>query len=197
MAPRTCSGRATGCASGSTSGSGYWNWSALAVQRHRNRLASDHLHEHAIAVHYDDPDVVLIRNNRRVPPNANGLTSPCCRQRPDRQARQAFRLRSTFGRDELRLLQIPAISGAHGQASHRQPNLFPGKGIQSVNWFTANESRSSVSTGGSVAGRRLVAQGGVSAMVGLVGPRSSQKHVIDRHRGAPQARPIRISSCWT
>jgi hypothetical protein len=24
---------------------------------HRNRLASDHLHEHAIAVHYDDPDV--------------------------------------------------------------------------------------------------------------------------------------------
>ena len=33
-----------------------------------------------------------------------------------------------------------AISGAHGQASHRQPNLFPGKGIQSVNWFTARES---------------------------------------------------------
>src|ERR1700741_2996977 len=76
MAPRTCSGRATGCASDSTSGSGCWIWSALAVQRHRNRLASDHLHEHAIAVHYDDPDVVLIRNNRRVPPNANGLTSP-------------------------------------------------------------------------------------------------------------------------
>jgi hypothetical protein len=43
-------------------------WSALEVQRHRNRLASDHLHEHAIAVHYDDPDVVLIGNNRRVRP---------------------------------------------------------------------------------------------------------------------------------
>jgi len=33
-----------------------------------------------------------------------------------------------------------AISGAHGQASHRQPNVFPGKGIQSVNWFRSNES---------------------------------------------------------
>jgi len=54
-------------------------WSALEVQRHRNRLASDHLHEHAIAVHYDDPDVVLIGNNRRVrpaPTHANGLTAP-------------------------------------------------------------------------------------------------------------------------
>jgi hypothetical protein len=35
---------------------------------HRNRLASDHLHEHAIAVHYDNPDVVSIGNNRRVRP---------------------------------------------------------------------------------------------------------------------------------
>jgi hypothetical protein len=59
---------ATGCASGSTSGSRCRIWSALAVQRHRNRLASDHLHEHAIAVHYDDPDVVSIGNNRRVRP---------------------------------------------------------------------------------------------------------------------------------
>jgi NAD(P)-dependent dehydrogenase (short-subunit alcohol dehydrogenase family) len=50
MVPRTCSGWATGCASGSTSGSGYWICSALTVQRHGNRLASDHLHEHAIAV---------------------------------------------------------------------------------------------------------------------------------------------------
>jgi hypothetical protein len=72
------------------------------------------------------------------------LTVCCCRQRPDPQARQAVRLRSTFGCDESRLLKIPAISGPHGQASHRQPNLFPGKGIQSVDGFTDNESLSSV-----------------------------------------------------
>jgi hypothetical protein len=46
---------------------------------HRNRLASDHPHEHSIAVHYDDPDAVLIGNNRWVrprAPHANGLMSP-------------------------------------------------------------------------------------------------------------------------
>jgi hypothetical protein len=53
---------------------------------------------------------------------------------------------STFGHDESLLLQIPAISGAHGQASHRQPKVLPGKGIQFTNWFTANENRLSVST---------------------------------------------------
>jgi hypothetical protein len=41
--------------------------------------------------------------------------------------------------------------------------------------------------GGSVAARRVVAQGVLSAVVGLVGPRSSREHMIDRHRGAPQA----------
>ena len=168
-----------------------------AVQRQRNRLNSDHLHEHAIAVHYDDPDVVLVRTTAPRPERQRVDGGPCCRQRPDPQARQAVRLRSTFGRDESRLLPIPRDQRRIGQASHRQPNLFPGKGIQSVNWFTANESRSSVSTGGSVAGRRLVAQGGVSAMVVLLGPRSSQKHVIDRHRGAPQARTNQHRSCWT
>jgi len=37
-----------------------------------------------------------------------------------------------------------------------------------VNWSTANESRSLVGTGGSVAGRGLVAQGRMAAVVVVV-----------------------------
>ena len=49
-----------------------------------------------------------------------------------------------------------------------------------MNWSTASESRSSVGTGGSVAGRGLVAQGGMPSVVVVVFP------VADQHAGLGQ-----------